>query len=183
MDLVHAARREAAQLVRAVEVGQHLHRHLRHGLGAERGLDVAAIDLLVAIDGVWRAALALQLDDPIREQIVHYRPRSGVPALGHLVDQLGSRLIRVAQVPAEHAADRRPTRESAIIPSDLCGAGGDRTHDPGIMSRRRSVRVVPCSAVEQQFVRRGVGLVMPCATRYRRVSWMECWMAPSDFRR
>jgi len=56
------------------------------------------------------------------------------------------------------------------------GAGGYRTHDQGIMSRRRSVRVVPDCAIYQRFVRWSVRLVMPCVAVCRRVSWMESWI-------
>lgn len=41
------------------QIGEHLHRDLRHLLGAERRLDVAAVHQLVAAHGVRRAALAL----------------------------------------------------------------------------------------------------------------------------
>ena len=95
MNLVNAARRQTALLMRPVQIGEHLHRHLRHLLGAERRLDVAAINLLVAIDGVRRATLALQLDDPIGEQIVDRDTRTGVSTSADLDDQLGSRLLGI----------------------------------------------------------------------------------------
>ena len=51
------------------------------------------------------------------------------------------------------------------------------------MSRRRAVRVVPDDAIYQRFVLRPVRAVLPCDTLCRRISWMKCWIAPSDFRR
>jgi hypothetical protein len=105
VDLVHGARRQPSILMRAVEVGEHLDRELRDLLAAEGRLDVASVHLLVAVDRVRRPALAAQLDDPLGEQIVERRPRSGVPALAHLDDQLGSRLLRLAQRATERATD------------------------------------------------------------------------------
>jgi hypothetical protein len=58
------------------------------------------------------------------------------------------------------------------------GAGGYRTHDPGIMSRRRCIQVVPSGAIYQRFVRRSVPVLLPCGAQCRRICWMKCWNEP-----
>ncbi len=63
-----------------------------------------------------------------------------------------------------------------IIPARSSGAGGDRTRDLGVMSRRRAVQLVLNSAIYLVFVRSPVQAVMPCDAPYRQVCWMECWI-------
>ena len=104
MDLVDAAGREAASLVGAVEVGEHLRRHLPHRPGAEAGADVVPVDGFVALDRVRRPALATQLHDPVSEEVLDGRGRAGVAAFGDLDEQLGPGLLRVTQVAPEHPA-------------------------------------------------------------------------------
>jgi hypothetical protein len=46
-----------------------------------------------------------EFDDAVGEQVVDRRPRPEVTTLRHLDDQVGSRLLRIAQIPAERPAD------------------------------------------------------------------------------
>ncbi len=85
---------------------------------------------IVAVNGVRRPPLALQLYDPVVEQVVHCRLRTGVPSLAHLGDQRCSCLLRFGQGAVED-----PARLPAFAGDRVATGSTINSHAPGDRSR------------------------------------------------
>jgi len=97
----------------AVQVGQHLGRHLGDSERAESRLDVVAIAPSVLVHRPRRSTLTLELTKPLLAELVYRCPGADVAALLHFGDERCSSILRLPQC-------------SSDSPSHLPVAAGER---------------------------------------------------------